>query len=164
MLLVICLLRSHDNEVKQSPLIDRWPLILFEKPWKQSTALAAHVCEILRQRGLDRAHSTLDIVYSWPIVVTSSRYKELWKELPITGVFTFLHVLCPLWANGSAGRPVLKFAANRYSFTSKWFSWMGIVSFDSHCYSVLSWIQWLAYLERAIFKRDLTRQFSNWKG
>ena len=31
---------------------------------------------------------------------------------------------------------------------------MGIVSFDSHCYSVLSEIQWLAYLERAIFKRE----------
>ena len=30
-LLVIHLLRSHGNEVKQSPSIDRWPLILFEQ-------------------------------------------------------------------------------------------------------------------------------------
>ena len=50
-------LRSHDNKVKQNPLIDRWPLILFEKLWKQSTAFAAHFREVLRQRGLDHAHS-----------------------------------------------------------------------------------------------------------
>ena len=39
-LLVIHLLRSHGNEVKQSQLIDRWPLILFEK---LSTAFTANV-------------------------------------------------------------------------------------------------------------------------
>ena len=36
---------------------------------------------------------------------------------------------------------------------------MGIVGFNIHCYSVLRLIQWFAYPERAIFKRDLTRQF-----
>ena len=49
MLLVIYFLRSHDDEVKQSPLIYRWPLILFEK-LLESTAFAAYVREILRQR------------------------------------------------------------------------------------------------------------------
>ena len=49
-LYVIHLLRSQSKELKQSPLIDRWPLILFEKLWKPSTAFTAYVRKILRQR------------------------------------------------------------------------------------------------------------------
>ena len=43
--------------VEYVPLIDRWPLILFEKLWKPSTAFIAYVSKISRQRGLDHAHS-----------------------------------------------------------------------------------------------------------
>ena len=42
---------------------------------------------------------------------------------------------------------------------------MAIVSFDSIL--IQSWAKyhgWLAYLERGIFKRDFTRQFSNLTG
>ena len=45
-LFVIHLLRSESKELKQGPLIDRWPLILFEKLWKPSTAFIAYVRKI----------------------------------------------------------------------------------------------------------------------
>lgn len=87
-ILVIFLLRSRSNELKQNPLTDRWSLM------KTIDGFTAYVRKIQRQRGLDRAHLN--------VCIGSCRTSRFWTSQNIQNHVLWLHVFREFdIANGS---------------------------------------------------------------